>query len=45
MLNRILQITNELDGSIFLFGARQTCTGLFLNIICSSFFAVPVPES
>ena len=24
MLNRILQITNELDGSIFLFGARQT---------------------
>ncbi len=24
MLNRILQITNELDGSIFLYGARQT---------------------
>lgn len=24
MLNRILQISNELDGSIFLFGARQT---------------------
>lgn len=24
MINRILQLTNELDGSIFLFGARQT---------------------
>lgn len=24
MLNRILQLSNELDGSIFLFGARQT---------------------
>ena len=24
MLNRILQLNNELDGSIFLFGARQT---------------------
>ena len=24
MIKRILQINNELDGSIFLFGARQT---------------------
>ena len=24
MINRILQLSNELDGSIFLFGARQT---------------------
>lgn len=31
MINRICQLNNELDGSVFLFGARQTGKSTFLE--------------